>query len=94
MIYGYGLHDVAITGKGLIDGNAMTTFATWRKDQKPAQARSRDMNHNNIPVSERRFGQGDWLRPHLIQLYRCTGVTLEGVKKSSIPFLVHPSVAM
>lgn len=86
MIYGYGLHDVAITGKGLIDGNAMTTFATWRKDQKPAQARSRDMNHNNIPVSERRFGQGDWLRPHLIQLYRCTGVTLEGVKIINSPF--------
>lgn len=86
MIYGYGLHDVAITGKGLIDGNAMTTFATWRKDQKPAQMRTRDMNHQGIPVSERLFGDGDWLRPHLIQLYRCTRVTLEGVKIINSPF--------
>lgn len=86
MIYGYGLHDVAITGKGIIDGNAMTTFATWRKQQKPAQMRSRDMNHREVPVGERRFGEGDWLRPHLLQLYRCSGVTLEGVKIINSPF--------
>lgn len=86
MIYGYGLHDVAITGEGLIDGNAMTTFATWRKDQKPAQLRSREMNHNSVPLAERRFGRGDYLRPHLLQLYRCKGVTLEGVKIINSPF--------
>ena len=27
-IYGKGLHDIAIVGKGTIDGNAMSTFAT------------------------------------------------------------------
>lgn len=86
MIYGYGLHDVAITGKGLIDGNAMTTFATWRGLQKAAQMRSREMNHTAVPAEERRFGAGDWLRPHLIQLYGCKGVTLEGVKIINSPF--------
>ena len=86
MIYGYGLHDVAITGKGVIDGNAMTTFATWRKIQKPAQMRSREMNHTSVPAEERRFGAGDWLRPHLIQLYDCKRVTLEGVKMINSPF--------
>lgn len=93
MIYGYGLHDVAITGKGLIDGNAMSTFATWRKQQKPGQTRSREMNHKGVPVDQRVFGDGDWLRPQLIQLYRCTGVTLEGVKIINSPFLVHTSAA-
>lgn len=86
MIYGYGLHDVAITGKGTIDGNAMTTFATWRKNQKPAQQRSRDMNHRSVPVSERVFGKDDFLRPHLLQLYECKGITLEGVKIVNSPF--------
>lgn len=86
MIYGYGLHDVAITGKGLIDGNAMSTFATWRKLQKPAQTRSRDMNHNSVPVDERRFNKDDMLRPQLLQLYHCKGVTLEGVKIINSPF--------
>lgn len=86
MIYGYGLHDVAITGKGLIDGNAMSTFATWRSKQRAAQTRSREMNHNATPVAERVFGEGDYLRPHLLQLYRCKGVTLEGVKIINAPF--------
>ena len=38
-IYGYQLHDISIIGKGTIDGNAMTTFATWRNKQKAAQQR-------------------------------------------------------
>lgn len=86
MIYGYDLHDVAITGEGTIDGNAMTTFATWRAKQKPAQMRTREMNHREVPVAERNFGEGDWLRPHLIQLYGCERVTLEGVKMINSPF--------
>ena len=86
MIYGYGLKNVAITGKGTIDGNAMSTFATWKKSQKAGQKRSRDMNHNATPVSERIFGDGYYLRPQLIQLYECSGVTIEGVKIINSPF--------
>lgn len=86
MIYGRGLTNVAITGRGTVDGNAMTTFATWRPLQKPAQMRSREMNHLEIPVEERLFGMGDWLRPHLIQLYGCTRVTLEDFKMINSPF--------
>ena len=85
-IYGYGLHDVAIIGKGTIDGNAMSTFATWRQHQKAAQMRSREMNHKGVNVAERIFGDGDRLRPHLIQLYECRNVTLEGVKIINSPF--------
>lgn len=86
MIYGYGLENVAITGSGTIDGNAADTFATWRPKQGPAKERSRDMNHNAVPLEERRFGEGDFLRPHLIQLYNCSAVTLEGVKIINSPF--------
>lgn len=86
LIYGYGLHDVAIVGKGTIDGNAMTTFATWKARQKPAQMRSRDMNHAGTDIPGRVFGEGDWLRPHLLQLYGCSRVTLEGIKIINSPF--------
>lgn len=85
-IYGYRLHDVAIIGSGTIDGNAMSTFATWRRSQNPARQRTRDMNHNGTDVAERVFGEGDFLRPHLIQFYGCSGVTLEGVKIINSPF--------
>lgn len=86
MIYGKGLENVAITGRGIIDGNAMTTFATWKPMQKEGLMRSRDYNHREVPVEERRFGDGDWLRPHLLQLYDCRRVTLEGVKIINSPF--------
>lgn len=86
LIYGYGLHDVAIVGQGTIDGNAMSTFATWKSLQKPAQMRTREMNHTGADIVSRRFGDGDWLRPHLLQLYGCSRVTLEGVKIINSPF--------
>lgn len=86
LIYGYGLHDVAIVGEGTIDGNAMTTFATWKPNQKKAQQLSRKMNHEEVPVEQRKFGDGCWLRPQLVQLYNCRGITLEGVKITNSPF--------
>lgn len=85
-IYGYGLHDVSITGEGTIDGNASTTFSTWKAQQKAGQARSREMNHGGTPVAERNFGEGWWLRPQMIQFYGCKNITLEGVKLTNAPF--------
>lgn len=86
MIYGYGLKNVSIIGQGTIDGNCMTTFATWRKDQQADRQLSRDMNHREVPIAERRFGEGHILRPQLIQLYQCSDVTIEGVKITNSPF--------
>lgn len=86
LIYGYGLHDVSIIGEGIIDGNASTTFSTWKIRQKQGQARSREMNHKCIPNTERNFGEGWWLRPQLIQLYECQRVTLSGVLITNAPF--------
>ncbi|MDE6581376.1 MAG: right-handed parallel beta-helix repeat-containing protein, partial [Duncaniella sp.] len=85
-IYGKGLHDVAITGKGTIDGNAGNTFALWRKQQKEDQMLSRKMNHDETSVVTRVFGSGHLLRPHLIQFYECERVTIEGVKIINSPF--------
>lgn len=85
-IYGYGLENVSITGKGTIDGNAASTFATWRKSQKEAQQLSRKMNHEETPVEQRNFGEGAWLRPQLIQLYNCKNITLSDFFITNSPF--------
>lgn len=85
-IYGYGLHDVSIVGKGTIDGNAMTTFATWRAKQKEGQQMSRRMNNEGLSVDKRLFGNGFYLRPQLIQFYNCSNITIEGVKIINSPF--------
>lgn len=86
MIYGYGLEDVAIIGRGTIDGNCSETFPTWRKDQRADQQLSRQYNHDEVPYEERQFGQGHLLRPHMIQLYECRNFTLEDVMITNSPF--------
>ena len=85
-IYGRGLHDISIVGKGVIDGNAATTFSTWRALQRPSKELSRKYNHEQTPVEERIFGEGHYLRPHLIQFYECERITLEGVFITNAPF--------
>lgn len=85
-IYGKDLDDVSITGPGTIDGNAGRSFATWRAHQKPAQQRLRDQDHQEVPQTERCYGEGDYLRPHLIQLYNCRNVTLSDFFITNSPF--------
>ena len=85
-IYGYLLENVSIIGKGTIDGNASTTFATWKTLQKKGQQLSREMNHKEIPVTERNFGDEYYLRPQLIQFFDCKGITIEDVFITNAPF--------
>ena len=85
-LYGRELHDVSIVGHGTIDGNCAATFATWKGRQKEGQMRSREMNHTGVPVGERSFGEGWYLRPHLIQLNRCRNITIEGIFITNAPF--------
>ena len=85
-IYGYGLKNVAILGKGTIDGNCAETFPKWRQEQKSDQMTSRQYNHDEVPIEQRNFGEGNLLRPHLLQLFDCQDVTLEGVFITNSPF--------
>lgn len=85
-IYAYGCHDVAIIGQGTIDGNAATTFSQWHQKQVASKMLSRKMNHEEVPLGERKFGDGFWLRPQLVQFYNCKNITMEGVKITNSPF--------
>lgn len=85
-IYGYGLHNVAIIGKGTIDGNCAETFPKWKQDQKADQMLSRQYNHEEVALEQRNFGEGNLLRPQLIQLFDCEEVTIEGVFITNSPF--------
>lgn len=86
MIYAYGIKNVIIKGKGIIDGNAANTFSTWRAKQKNAQQLSRDMNHKNIPIEKRIFGEGNFLRPQLMQFYNCKNILIEDIHVTNSPF--------
>ncbi len=83
--------DVAVTGRGTIDGNAKNSFAPWKAKQRPDQKRLREMGVEGTPLPERVFGEGHWLRPSMMQFYGCTRVLVEGVTIKDAPFwVVHP----
>ncbi|MDW7694579.1 glycoside hydrolase family 28 protein [Flammeovirgaceae bacterium SG7u.111] len=85
-IYALECENVAITGEGTIDGEASETWNTWRDKQKEDQLLSREMNHTNVPIEKRVFGEGHFLRPQLIQFFDCKNVKVEGVTIEDSPF--------
>jgi polygalacturonase len=94
-IYAFEERDVAVTGTGVLDGQADEThWWAWRQTSNAAGgARSRlfDMSARGLPVEQRVFGDGSFLRPNFIQPYRCQNVLIEGVTIVNSPMWeVHP----
>jgi polygalacturonase len=49
------------------------------------------MAEKGVPVAERIFGEGDYLRPNFIQPYKCKNILIEGVTiKDSPMWVIHP----
>ncbi len=99
LIFAVGQKNVAVTGAGTLDGQADdSTWLAWKgrkgggeKTQTVARKRLDDMNNQNVPVDQRRFGNGDYLRPNFIQFQRCEKVLIEGVKIRRSPMWeIHP----
>ncbi|WP_179957427.1 glycoside hydrolase family 28 protein [Exilibacterium tricleocarpae] len=88
MIFGNGLRNVAITGPGIIDGQGAANFLPWRKKQKADKNRLRQMGHDGVPVEQRVFGDGHWLRPQFVQFYNCRQVLIDGPTLIDSPFWV------
>jgi polygalacturonase len=86
LIYAYRAENISITGEGTIDGEAANTWATWKEKEKEDLQLSRDMNHRGVPVAERIFGKGHYLRPHLVQFVECKNILMEGVTIEDSPF--------
>ncbi|MBS2100173.1 glycoside hydrolase family 28 protein [Carboxylicivirga linearis] len=91
-IYAKDKIDIAITGKGTLNGNAEGGIATWRPLQKEAQNTLRKMGKEQIPVQEREFGEGHYLRPSFIQFFNCQNILISDITIENVPFwVVHPT---
>ncbi len=99
LIYAFEQTNIAVTGPGTLDGQADDThWLAWKGQknktdgtQKAARARLDKMNNESVPVEQRRFGAGDFLRPNFIQFNRCRNVLIEGVKIRRSPMWeIHP----
>ena len=98
LIYALGQKNVAVTGDGTLDGQAdESNWLRWKgrkngtNNQTAADKRLIKMADDNVPVEQRQFGEGDYLRPNFIQFNRCQNVLIEGVKIRRSPMWeIHP----
>ena len=103
LIYAFEQNNVAVTGEGTLDGRADKVYWwPWKgrsgyghKNGQPEQSAARkkmfDMGQRGVPVQERVFGEGGYLRPNFIQPYRCKNVLIEGVTILRSPMWeIHP----
>lgn len=90
LIYGCGVTNVAITGRGLI----RPRMGRWRKwfGRPPEHRRATELLYHwcstNAPVAKRDVTKlaGANMRPHLIQFNRCRNVLLDGFSIKESPF--------
>jgi polygalacturonase len=98
-IYAFEAENIAISGTGTLDGQADADhWWNWRgtgnaasAKQTAARAKLMEMGSSGVPVAERVFGDGHFLRPNFIQPYRSRNVLIEGVKIVNSPMWeIHP----
>jgi unsaturated rhamnogalacturonyl hydrolase len=99
LIYAFEQENIAVTGPGTLDGSAaLDNWWGWTKraTNGPAKATAsirllKDYGDRNVPVAERVFGAGQFLRPNFIQPNRCRNVLIEGVTINRSPMWeIHP----
>ncbi len=104
LIYAYGETNIAITGKGTIDGQGskehwwpMVGVARygWQEGMASQRNGGRDKllmwAETFTPIYKRVLTPEDGMRPQLINLYSCNTVLIEDVKLLNSPFwVIHP----
>ncbi len=90
-IYAYEKENLAITGKGEIDGNCEDTWGQWKPVQDTDKKIIRQMGNDQVPIEERVFGEGHYLRPTGIEFIKCRNILLEDFTIHHTPFwTIHP----
>jgi len=89
-IYAFEQTNIAITGKGTLDGQGQwwhQWLGKWNADSRSLV----DLGNRGVPVAKRVFGEGHFLRPNFIQPVRCRNVLIEGVRVINSPmWTLHP----
>lgn len=101
MIYAYEQENIAITGKGTIDGGA-SNENWWQMSgkrgykegaitQKIGRPLLQEWNENAVPVEKRILGEGYGMRPQLVNPAWCKNVLIEDVTLLRAAFwVIHP----
>lgn len=89
LIYANGKFNIAITGKGTLNGQGETW---WKLDTMPTINRLYAMGENNVPLSDRVFGNQDPnLRPAFVEFINSNVAAIQDVKILNGPmWTIHP----
>ncbi|MBF4466433.1 glycoside hydrolase family 28 protein [Flavobacterium sp. LC2016-12] len=105
LIFAKNKTNVAITGKGTLNGQANNTnWWVWSGGKNygwqkgiPSQNDPNnrevlvDMAEKGVPVSERVFGDGRYLRPSFVEFFECNTVLIKDITIINAPFwILHP----
>ena len=105
LIYADGQTNIAVTGKGTLDGQGSSeNWWPWKGGERngwikgtPSQLDRncrpllKKYNDTQVPVEKRKMGEGYFLRPQFISFIHCKNVKLEDFTIKNSPFWVlHP----
>jgi unsaturated rhamnogalacturonyl hydrolase len=105
-IYAYRATDVALSGKGTVDGNG-SNETWWKWNGAPrfgyqegvtkesqrlgSRAKLQKYAEDGVPEDQRKFGMGYGLRPQLVNFVECERVLVKDVNLINSPFwVIHP----
>ena len=101
LIYAYQQENIAITGKGILDGQAsIENWWSWKdgdkdkldsQDKPSSVSRLLKMMMDGVPTQDRIFGDGYFLRSSFVQPYECKNILIEGITIKRPPmWMIHP----
>lgn len=91
-IYARQQSNIAITGAGMFDGQGFEHWDSWADKDGPGAALLKKMVDAGVPVADRIFGTGYYMRPTMFEPYDCQNILVEGVTFKDSPFwTLHPT---
>ncbi|HKJ45398.1 MAG TPA: glycoside hydrolase family 28 protein [Balneolales bacterium] len=108
LVYAYGKENIALTGQGILDGQADNDhWWSWKGSKrfgwKPGMPKQGDkmnepqlkkMMAKGVPAKKRVFGKGHYMRPTFVEFYRSKNILIKGVTVKNSPFwILHPTLS-
>ena len=91
LVYAYKKTNIALTGKGSLNGQAKDSWGLWPMKLKPRTTTNetlRELNHKDVPVEDIKI----YGKPTFFEPFECTNVLIEDVTLLDYPFwCVHPT---
>jgi len=95
LIYAYRKTNVAVTGKGTLDGQAEDTWARWPDKTRPGTLSNEHLREvgsrtgdDFVPVEDREY----YFKPNTFEPFECKNVLIEDVTITDYPFwCIHPT---